>query len=195
MYLGLKRIFDIFVTSIFIICFLPLGVLIAICIFIESGPPVFYLQDRVGKDGKTFKMFKFRSMIHNAEEFTGPVWAKKDDPRITRVGRFIRPLRLDEIPQVFNVLRGEMSMIGPRPERPCFVMELNNHINDYDKRLRIRPGITGLAQIVYKYDTSIADVQKKIELDLYYIDNISFISDVKILVKTIGVMVSGKGAH
>lgn len=195
MYLGLKRGLDIIISFLSLIICLPIAFLVGLLIFIESGRPIFFFQDRVGKDGKIFKMFKFRSMIKNAEEHTGPVWAKKNDPRITKVGRFIRPGRLDEIPQLLNVIRGEMSLIGPRPERPCFVSELNNHIEDYHKRLRIRPGITGLAQIIHKYDTSIADVKKKIELDLYYIDNLSFVLDMKILIKTIGVMLSGKGAH
>jgi lipopolysaccharide/colanic/teichoic acid biosynthesis glycosyltransferase len=195
MYHGFKRFLDVVIALLFLMCSLPVAVLVGIIIFIDSGEPIFFFQERVGKDGIPFKMFKFRSMIKNAEEHTGPVWAKKNDPRITRAGRVIRPFRLDEIPQLVNVLRGEMSIIGPRPERQCFVSELNNHIADYHQRLRIRPGITGLAQIVHKYDTSIADVKKKIELDLYYIDNLSFALDMEILIKTVGVMLKGKGAH
>ncbi len=195
MYFGFKRVLDVVISFFLLIISLPVAFFVGLAIFFDSGRPIFFVQERVGKDGAIFKMFKFRSMIKNAEEHTGPVWAKKNDPRITKVGRFIRPGRLDEIPQLLNVMLGEMSLIGPRPERACFVTELNNHIEDYHKRLRVRPGITGLAQIVHKYDTSIADVKKKIELDLYYINHLSLSLDMKILFKTIGVMLSGKGAH
>ena len=117
MYYGFKRLLDVVIALLFLMCSLPIAVLVGIIIFIDSGPPIFFFQERVGKDGIPFKMFKFRSMIQNAEEHTGPVWAKKNDPRITRAGRVIRPFRMDEIPQLVNVPRGEMSIIGPRPER------------------------------------------------------------------------------
>lgn len=188
-----KRIMDIFVSLLILIITFPVLVLVVIAIKIDSKGPVFYKQIRVGKDGKEFKIYKFRSMYEDAEKHTGPVWAKKDDPRVTRVGKFIRKIRLDEIPQFINILRGEMSLVGPRPERPYFVELLSKEIPLYKRRLKVKPGITGWAQIKHKYDETIEDVKKKVQYDLYYIENISLRMDLKILFRTIFVVLFGKG--
>jgi lipopolysaccharide/colanic/teichoic acid biosynthesis glycosyltransferase len=143
-------------------------------------------------DGKHFQIIKFRSMVTDAEK-AGPQWAQKVDPRITAVGRVLRKLHLDEIPQVWNVLRGDMSLVGPRPERPVFVEELSREIPLYPRRLRVRPGVTGWAQVKHKYDESIEDVRKKVQYDLYYIENMSLRMDMKIIVSTVSHMLMGKG--
>ncbi len=149
---------------------------------------------RVGKDGRIFTLWKFRSMRQNAEE-NGAVWATKGDDRVTRAGRWIRLLRIDEIPQLYNVFRGEMSMIGPRPERPEFVRELEKQIPYYNIRHAVRPGITGWAQVNYRYGASVKDALRKLEYDLYYIKNRSLLLDIKIILKTIGVVLFGQGAR
>jgi exopolysaccharide biosynthesis polyprenyl glycosylphosphotransferase len=189
----IKRLMDIVFSSIILIITLPITFLVAIAIKLDSEGPVFYKQIRVGKDGKEFKIYKFRSMFKDAEKHTGPVWSIKNDPRITRVGRIIRKFRLDEIPQFINVLRGEMSLVGPRPERPYFVEKLSQEIPLYKRRLKVKPGITGWAQVKHKYDESIEDVKKKLQYDLYYIENISLRMDLKILFRTIFVVLFGKG--
>jgi len=134
-------------------------------------------------------------MIHNAEAHTGPVWAKKNDKRITPVGKILRRMRIDELPQLINVLRGEMSIIGPRPERPYFVRKLSKVILNYNERFRVRPGITGLAQVERVYDRTAEDVEEKLKYDLYYLENASFKLDIEILTRTLWVIVTGKGAH
>ncbi|MGB5288660.1 MAG: sugar transferase, partial [Ignavibacteriaceae bacterium] len=139
--------------------------------------------------------YKFRSMYKDAEKHTGPVWSQKDDPRVTRVGRKIRKLRIDEIPQMYNVLKGEMSLVGPRPERPFFVEQLSQQIPYYKRRLKVRPGITGWAQVKHKYDESIEDVKVKLRYDLFYIENMSLRMDIKILARTILVILFGKGHY
>ena len=164
-------------------------------IFIENRRPIFFIQERVGKAGKVFKIYKFRSMIKNAERHSGPVWAIKDDPRITPIGRILRKTRLDELPQLFNVLRGEMSMVGPRPERPEFVDMLKQKIPDYPKRLQLKPGLTGLAQVNHRYDTCIDDVRKKLACDFEYMKKQSLLLDLTIFAKTVNVILTGKGAH
>ncbi|MGB9664221.1 MAG: undecaprenyl-phosphate glucose phosphotransferase [Ignavibacteria bacterium] len=189
----IKRLMDIVFSLIILIVTLPITLLVAIAIKLDSEGPVFYKQIRVGKDGKEFKIYKFRSMYKDAEKHTGPVWSTKNDPRITRVGRIIRKFRLDEIPQFINVLRGEMSLVGPRPERPYFVEKLSQEIPLYKRRLKVKPGITGWAQVKHKYDESIEDVKKKLQYDLYYIENISLKMDLKILFRTIFVVLFGKG--
>ena len=161
----------------------------------ESRKPIFYVQNRVGKGGKIFKMYKFRSMVNGAERQCGPVWAKENDPRITPIGRIIRKTRIDELPQLFNVLKGEMSMVGPRPERPEFVATLRQEIPEYTKRLKLKPGLTGLAQVNHRYDTCLDDVRKKLESDIEYMEKQNLSIDLKILTKTIGVVLTGKGAH
>jgi exopolysaccharide biosynthesis polyprenyl glycosylphosphotransferase len=188
-----KRLIDIVVSSLILILFLPLWLFIALLIRVESKGPVFYLQDRVGRDGRIFKMYKFRSMYHEAEKHSGPVWANRSDPRITRVGRLIRKAHFDEVPQLINVLHGDMSLVGPRPERPYFVEQLSREIPIYQRRLKVRPGLTGWAQVKYKYDESVDDVRVKLRYDLFYIENMSLRMDMKILLTTIYIILMGKG--
>ena len=191
----LKRALDLFVSIIIIILTLPIFILTAIAIKLESKGPVFFTQDRCGMSGELFKIFKFRSMKNDAEKSTGPIWSQKGDPRITRVGKFIRKVRIDELPQMINVLKGEMSMVGPRPERPFFVEKLAEQIPYYKRRLKVRPGITGWAQVKHKYDESIEDVKIKLRYDLFYIENMSLRMDFKILFRTIFVVLFGKGHY
>jgi lipopolysaccharide/colanic/teichoic acid biosynthesis glycosyltransferase len=159
---------------------------------LTSKGPVFYTQERVGRNGRLFNMYKFRSMTKDAEEY-GPEWAGEVDPRITRIGKIIRKLYLDEIPQMFNVLKNEMSIVGPRPERPHFVEMLKNEIPYYYKRLSVKPGITGWAQIKHKYDSSLDDVREKLKYDFFYIENMSLKLDFKIMVNTFLVVLFMKG--
>jgi sugar transferase (PEP-CTERM system associated) len=191
---GLKRVTEFAVSSVGLALLSPVLVLIPLLIKLEDGGSVFYKQERVGKDGKIFGLLKFRSMIENAEA-GGPVWSEVNDPRITRIGRWIRKCRLDEIPQMLNVLKGEMSFIGPRPERPSFVDILRQKIPFYDLRISVRPGITGWAQIRYPYGASEEDALEKLKFDLYYIKNWSFFFDALILFETIKVVLFGKGAR
>jgi len=188
-----KRLMDISVSLFVLLAFLPVWLLVAVAIKLDSKGPVFYSQERVGRYGKIFRILKFRSMYQDAESRTGPVWAGKDDPRVTRVGKVLRKLRIDEVPQLINVLKGEMSLIGPRPERPYFVEQLKKEIPYYTRRLRVRPGITGWAQIKHEYDQSLDDVRKKIQYDLYYLENMSLRMDLKIILNTIYTVLSGKG--
>jgi exopolysaccharide biosynthesis polyprenyl glycosylphosphotransferase len=188
-----KRLIDIFASLLILLLFLPLSILIAILIRLESKGPIFYIQDRVGKDGRIFRMLKFRSMYHEAEKHSGPVWANRRDPRVTKVGRLIRKPHFDEIPQLINVLRGDMSLVGPRPERPYFVEHLSKEIPIYYRRLKVRPGLTGWAQVKYKYDESVEDVKVKLSYDLFYIENMSLRMDMKILLATIYPVLLGKG--
>lgn len=172
----------------------PIAVLLAILIKLDSRGPVFYQQERVGENGHPFVLTKFRSMKVDAEE-TGPVWASKGDERVTRVGRIIRMTRLDEIPQFWNILRGEMSFVGPRPERPHFVAELAEKIPYYEQRHLMAPGLTGWAQIKYPYGASIEDAREKLQYDLFYIKNYSLFLDAIILFETIKIIIFGRGAH
>ena len=188
-----KRGIDILVSFITLFVGLPVWVLITIAIKLDSRGSVFYLQERVGKDEKLFRIVKFRSMYQDAESESGPVWANRKDPRTTRVGKVLRKLRIDEIPQLINVLDGDMSLVGPRPERPFFVEQLSKEIPLYKRRLKVRPGITGWAQVKHKYDESIDDVRKKVQYDLSYIENMSLRMDLKILLNTISVVLLGKG--
>jgi exopolysaccharide biosynthesis polyprenyl glycosylphosphotransferase len=188
-----KRLVDISVSIIILTLSSPLWLLVALAVRLESPGNIVYSQERVGINEKRFRMLKFRSMRADAEAKSGPVWAPKDDPRVTRVGRFLRKTRLDEIPQFVNVLKGEMSLVGPRPERPHFVELLSKEIPLYKRRLVVRPGITGWAQIKQGYDTSIDDVRSKVRYDLFYIENMSFRMDIKILLMTVYTMIAGKG--
>ncbi|MDL1892908.1 sugar transferase, partial [Sphingobacteriales bacterium CHB3] len=190
-----KRWIDFIVAISVLVPFLPLWILIGIAIKLDSRGPIFFTQERVGKQGRLFNLYKFRSMIHDAERDTGPVWAAADDKRVTRVGRILRKLRLDEIPQFINVLKGEMSLVGPRPERPFFVEQLKAEVSFYTRRLLVRPGITGWAQVKHRYDASLDDVKQKIKYDLYYLENMSLTLDLKIILRTIIVALSGRGTH
>jgi len=190
---SVKRLIDITVSLFVLILTLPFSLLIALAIKVDSLGPVFYNQERVGKDGRLFRMMKFRSMFKDAEKYSGPVWANKRDPRMTRIGRVIRKLRLDEIPQFINVLAGDMSLVGPRPERSYFVEKFSREVPLYARRLKVRPGITGWAQVKHKYDETLEDVKKKVRYDLFYIENMSLRMDFKILLNTVYVILIGKG--
>lgn len=171
---------------------LPIAIITAVLIKIESSGPVFYKQERVGKNGRSFTVMKFRSMRTDAEK-AGPVWASQDDDRTTRVGRIIRKIRVDEIPQFWNIIRGDMDFVGPRPERPHFVSQLAQEIPYYEQRHLIAPGLTGWAQIKYPYGASIEDARQKLEYDLYYIKNQSLVLDAIILFETVKIILFGQG--
>lgn len=190
-----KRFSDIALALVGLTVASPLLIFAAILIKINSHGPVIYRQKRVGQNGDIFLIYKLRTMRVNAEKFSGAVWAKENDPRITNVGKVLRKAHIDEIPQLFNVLRGDMSIIGPRPERPEIVTDLKTIIRDYEKRLQVKPGITGLAQVWHKYDETIEDVKKKIKLDLLYIRKMCLLTDLKILASTVVVVLSGRGAR
>lgn len=191
----LKRILDLVGGLTGAILFSPLMLLVAVVVRLDSKGPVIYRQVRVGHKGKCFEVLKFRSMRTDAEEGTGAQWATQDDPRVTRVGRFLRKYRLDELPQFLNVIRGEMSFVGPRPERPCFVEELRKQIPYYDERHSVRPGLTGWAQVQYSYGASVEDAFKKLEYDLFYLKNMSLAFDLGIIFQTIRIVVSGHGGR
>ena len=188
-----KRVLDLLIAIPSFILISPFWGVISILIKLDSNGPVLYKQDRIGENHRNFTIRKFRSMKYDAEMKTGPIWASDADPRVTRVGRWLRRFRLDEIPQLLNVIKGEMSIIGPRPERPFFIEQLMQEFPFYYRRHKIRPGITGWAQIKQPYDRDINDVRKKLKYDFYYIENLSFSLDMKILASTAWVMLSGKG--
>lgn len=190
-----KRLMDLVVSAGILVVGAPVWLAVAAVIRWTSPGPAVYKQERVGRNGKTYVMYKFRSMYQDAEKRSGPQWASENDPRITPVGRFIRKTRLDEIPQFINVLKGEMSLVGPRPERPFFVEQLKQEIPWYVRRIKMKPGITGWAQVKHKYDSSIEDVKQKVLYDLYYFENMSLSLDIKILLRTFMVVLTGKGAH
>ncbi len=186
-----KRAFDLAVTAVCLPLALPVMAAVAAAVLVSSGPPVIYRQERVGEGGRTFTLYKFRTMVRDAEAETGPVLASRDDPRVTPVGRWLRTLRLDELPQLFNVLRGDMSIVGPRPERPGFVTELADHLPGYRYRHLVRPGLTGLAQVAGGYATEPAD---KLRYDLYYVRNYSLLLDAKLLLRTLLVLLRREAA-
>jgi sugar transferase (PEP-CTERM system associated) len=188
-----KRLFDLFASLLIFIISSPIMLITAICIYIEDGAPVFYRQERVGKDGHPFMVLKFRSMWNDAEKGMNPQWAQTNDPRVTRVGRIVRKLRIDELPQILNVLKGEMSFVGPRPERPFFVEKLCEEVPYYNERHTIKPGITGLAQVRYQYGASVEDSVQKLQYDLYYVKNNSLFLDFLIMIETLQVVLFGKG--
>ena len=190
-----KRILDIILASLLALATFPVMLVTAIAISLESGTPILYRQSRVGLRGRKFQVYKFRSMCHNAEHDGEAVWARHDDDRVTHVGAIIRKFRIDELPQLFNVLKGDMSFVGPRPERPEFVAELANAIPYYDLRHHVKPGITGWAQVSYPYGASIKDSREKLQYDLYYLKNYSLFLDVNILLQTVQVILWGKGAR
>jgi len=194
-YKGAKRLIDILVSSLGLIIFSPLMLLIALLIKITSKGPVLFKQERIGLYGKRFILYKFRTMYVDAEEKTGPVWASDNDIRVTPLGRFLRKTRLDELPQLFNVFKNDMSLVGPRPERPYFVEILKEKVPFYLERLTVKPGITGWAQINYPYADSIETSKEKFLYDIYYIKNMSLALDLFIFIKTIWIILQEKGAH
>lgn len=191
----LKRMSDIFFASIGIMLVSPFLPLVALIIRLDSPGPIFYRQERLGEGEKRFTLMKFRSMRQDAEKGTGAVWATEKDPRVTKVGEFLRKSRIDEIPQLFNVLRGDMSFVGPRPERPEFVEKLKMVIPYYSERHYIKPGVTGWAQVRYPYGASVEDAIEKLRYDLYYIKNISLPFDILIILETIKVVLFRRGGR
>jgi sugar transferase (PEP-CTERM system associated) len=191
----LKRSLDLALGIVGLMVFAPIMALIAIVIRLDSHGPALFRQERVGLGGKTFRLLKFRSMRLNAEAETGAQWAQKDDTRITRAGRFLRKFRLDELPQFINVIRGEMSFVGPRPERPCFVDQLREAVPFYDERHSVRPGVTGWAQVEFTYGASIEDGYRKLEYDLFYLKNMSIFFDLAIVVRTFRVVLLARGSR
>jgi sugar transferase (PEP-CTERM system associated) len=189
-----QQIISFSVSLVALLMFLPFLPLIALLIKLDSPGPVFFRQERVGRDNKVFTLWKFRSMRKDAEKNTGPVWAKAQDSRVTRVGKYLRRTRLDEFPQLFNVLKGDMSLVGPRPERPKFVDELSNTIPFYDLRHSMKPGVTGWAQINYGYGNSVEDSVEKLQYDLFYIKNASLALDLLVILHTIKTMLVRKGS-
>ncbi len=190
-----KRLFDVTVSTALLVVCLPVLLLAAVCIYLESGLPVFYRQERVGRGGRVFTLYKLRSMRQDAERNGAAQWAAANDDRTTRVGRFLRTSRLDELPQILNVLKGEMSFVGPRPERPVFVDQLAQQIPFYALRHSVKPGITGWAQVRYAYGASVDDAVEKLQHDLYYVKNNSLFLDIMILIATVEVVLWGKGAR
>jgi sugar transferase (PEP-CTERM system associated) len=192
---AVKRAFDVVMASVLLALASPVILAAAMAIFLESGRPIIFRQERVGLGGRPFWLLKFRSMQLDAEKDGVPRWASDADPRITSVGRFIRRTRIDELPQLLNVLRGEMSFVGPRPERPFFVAQLTEQVPFYGARHSVKPGVTGWAQVRYSYGASVEDSVRKLEFDLYYVKNHSLLLDLVILVKTVRVVLLGEGAR
>jgi len=189
-----KRLFDIVFSFLILIIGLPIWVITSLIIKMESKGDVFYLQERTGKGGKTFNIIKFRSMVQDAEKKSGPQWAKVNDPRVTKFGKFMRSTHLDEVPQFLNVLKGNMSIVGPRPERPVFVEKFSKLVPYYKRRLLVRPGITGWWQVKYTtYVETIEEIESRLKDDFFYIENMSFKLDLEIIVRTIFLMVKGHG--
>jgi exopolysaccharide biosynthesis polyprenyl glycosylphosphotransferase len=188
-----KRIWDFLFSLLFLLVFSWLYLLLALAVWLDSGRPIFYKQKRVGMDGQEFDIIKFRTMRVGAESGSGPVWAKKSDPRATRIGKFLRRWSLDELPQLWNVLIGHMSLVGPRPERPHFVDEFSRHIPQYLDRHRVKAGLTGWAQVMGLRGSD-STIEERTEADLYYVENWSLWLDLRILLRTFAAVVTGKGA-
>jgi exopolysaccharide biosynthesis polyprenyl glycosylphosphotransferase len=193
--LVLKRTFDLAFGLLGLMLSSPIMLLVAIAVRLDSKGPVLFAQTRVGWRGNCFDVLKFRSMRVDAEAATGAQWARENDDRATRVGRFLRKFRLDELPQFINVIRGDMSFVGPRPERPVFVDQLRDLIPYYDERHSVRPGLTGWAQVQYPYGASVEDACRKLEYDLFYLKDMSVVFDVVIILKTIRIVFTGSGAR
>jgi exopolysaccharide biosynthesis polyprenyl glycosylphosphotransferase len=191
----LQSVYSFLIGVIGVVVTLPIMLVVALLVKLSSPGPVLFRQKRVGLDGVPFTLYKFRSMRQDAEAGTGAIWASKDDPRVTPLGRWLRKLRLDELPQLFNVLRGEMVLVGPRPERPEFVAVLQEKIPYYRQRHCVKPGITGWAQINHKYGDTIEDTLVKLEYDLYYIKNLAVSLDAFIVFHTVKTMLLGRGAQ
>lgn len=189
-----KRTIDILISSLILLLVSPLLPAVALAIYLETGRPIFFRQKRVGYKGAEFELLKFRSMVQDAEK-DGPRWAAREDSRVTKVGRVLRKTRLDEIPQLFNVFRGEMSLVGPRPERPCFCSVLETKIPYFNLRHSVRPGLTGWAQVRFRYSASLEDAREKLALDLFYLKNLSLTVDFAILFETAKVVLLGRGAQ
>jgi sugar transferase (PEP-CTERM system associated) len=192
---AVKRVFDIVSSTLLFLVAAPIMLVTAVLIKLESPGGIYYRQDRVGQNGRTFEVIKFRSMRNDAEKDGRPVWAQANDARVTRVGAIIRKLRIDELPQIFNVLKGEMSLVGPRPERPYFVEQLTQEIPFYALRHSVKPGVTGWAQVSYPYGATVEDSQEKLQYDLYYVKNHTLFLDLVVLMETVGVVLTGKGAR
>jgi len=190
-----KRVFDLLISVVLIILLWPAMLLTMLVIFLESGGPVIYRQARVGLNGVSFELLKFRSMVQNAEKDGKAVWAQANDSRVTKVGQFTRNTRLDELPQLWNVLKGEMSFVGPRPERPEFVGELAKNIPFYDERHRVKPGLMGWAQLNYPYGATEEDAAQKLRYDLYYTKNHSLLLDSLTVLQTVEIILLGKGVR
>jgi sugar transferase (PEP-CTERM system associated) len=190
-----KRAFDLLAAVGLLMLAAPIMLVAALCIWIESGRPIIFRQERIGLHGHTFELLKFRSMRADAERDGVPRWAAAGDPRITRFGRLMRRTRIDELPQIFNILKGEMSFVGPRPERPFFVSQLAQQVAFYGVRHAVKPGLTGWAQVRYSYGASVEDAVRKLEYDLYYVKNHSLLLDLLVLFKTVRVVLLGEGAR
>jgi sugar transferase (PEP-CTERM system associated) len=190
-----KRLFDIVCALILLVLASPVILVTGLLILLESGGPILYLQERVGLNGRLFNVVKFRSMRTDAEKDGQPRWASAKDDRVTRVGRIIRKLRIDELPQLFSVLNGDMSLVGPRPERPYFVDKLTQEIPYFAVRQSVKPGVTGWAQVRYHYGASVEDSAEKLQYDLYYVKNHTLFLDLVILFETVGVVLTAKGAQ
>ncbi len=191
----LKRALDLAAGVIGLAASMPIMIMVGLVVRLESKGPIIFRQTRVGRMGKCFEVLKFRSMSDDAEKANGAQWAKENDPRVTRIGRFLRKYRLDELPQFVNVIRGEMSFVGPRPERPFFVEELRKTIPYYDERHSVRPGLTGWAQVQYAYGSSIEDAFNKLEYDLFYLQNMSLTFDLAIIFQTIRIVLGARGSR
>lgn len=190
-----KRLFDLVLASLFLMVLWPFMLLTALMVKLESPGAILYHQVRVGHNGKSFRIYKFRSMRQDAEKAGQAIWAQKNDARVTRVGAFIRNTRLDELPQLYNVFAGHMSFVGPRPERPEFVTDLGKQIPFYDTRHKVKPGLMGWAQLKYPYGASVEDAKNKLQYDLYYTKNHSFLMDILIMIQTVEIILLGKGVH
>jgi exopolysaccharide biosynthesis polyprenyl glycosylphosphotransferase len=191
----IKRTTDLIFSVVIMAVLSPFLLLVAGLIKLDSPGRVFFSQERVGERRRIYNVLKFRSMVADAEKISGPVWAQENDPRVTRLGRCLRRLRIDELPQLWNVVKGEMSFVGPRPEREVFIKELEQKIPYYGERFYVKPGITGWAQINYGYGASVEDAVEKLNYDLFYIKNMSTMMDILIVVKTLKIVIFGRGVR